>query len=223
AQDWDEINQTFYNGLNIVYDGVIPPDLAGHPPGHRSDKSYRGPDIERARQLLTKAGYPDGKGLPLIDYYISRNANNEEQVEMLKKQLGRINVKVRVHLVDFSSLIQAVDRRQAPFFSFAWGSDYPDGENNLALFYGPNESPGSNHFNYKRKDYDALYERILSMQPSPERDQLYIQMQEMILEDCPIAGSMARTRFYVVHPRMKYFKPVETFENWYKYVDVTAP
>ncbi|MCA9062300.1 MAG: hypothetical protein KDA96_04555 [Planctomycetaceae bacterium] len=220
AQDWDEVNQTFYNGLNIVYDGVIPPDLAGHPPGHHFDRAYRGPDIERARALLAKAGYPDGKGLPMIDYYISRTANNEEQVEMLKRQLGRINVKLRIHIVDFSALMQAVDRRQAPYFSFALGSDYPDGENNLALFYGPNESPGSNHFNYKRAEYDTMYEQIVSMQPSPERDAKYIEMQEMIMEDCPISGSMARTRFYVVHPRMKYFKPVETFENWYKYIDI---
>jgi len=45
-------------------------------------------------------------------------------------------------------------------------------------------------------------------------------MRDMVLEDCPYAGSMARTRFYLVRPRLKNFKPIETFENWFKYVDV---
>ncbi|MCH2200912.1 MAG: ABC transporter substrate-binding protein [Fuerstiella sp.] len=220
ALDWNERNETFYNGLNVVYDGVIPPSLEGHPPAGQSPHSYRGPNIERAKQLLAEAGYPDGRGLPVIDYFTSQGRNNREQSEMLRRQLATINVRIKNNLVDFPTLISTVDRRKAAFFSFAWGSDYPDGENNLALFYGPNESPGSNHYNYNNPEYDALYEQILGMQPSPKRTAIYERMQQMLLEDCPYAGSMARTRYYVIHRRLKYFKPVETFENWFKYVDI---
>ena len=139
---------------------------------------------------------------------------------MLSKQLAEIGINVKVQLLDFSQLIQKVDEKSAQFFSFAWSSDYPDGENNFALFYGPNESPGANHFNYKNAEYDRLYEQIVSMGPSPERSKIYQRMQAILMEDCPYAGAMARTRFFVVTPQMKNFKPVETFENWYKYVDV---
>jgi len=220
ALDWDERNETFYFGLNVVYDGVIPPMLEGHPENGESDASFRGPNLERARQLLMEAGYPGGEGLPVIDYYTSQGRNNREQSEMFLRQLSAIGIRVKPNLVDFPTLMQTVDTRKAAFFSFAWGSDYPDGENNLALFYGPNESPGSNHFNYKREEYDRMYEKIVGMQPSPERTEIYNRMQEMLLHDCPYAGSMARTRHYVIHKRLKYFKPVETFENWFKYVDV---
>ncbi len=220
AQNWDEVNQAFYNGLNEVYDGPIPPGMAGHPENGTADISYRGPDLDRARELLAFAGFPDGKGLPVIDFYSGRGQNFPEQTEMLKKQLARVNIRIRSHLVDFSTLMQTVDRKQAPFFSFAWGSDYPDAENNLALFYGPYEAPGSNNYNYKRAEYDRLYEQILSMSPSPERTQICEQMRDMVLEDCPYAGSMARTRFYVVRRHLKNMKPVEVFDNWYKYLDV---
>ncbi len=220
ALDWGERNQTFYFGMNVVYDGVIPPLLEGHPPNGQSDASFRGPDLDRARKLLAEAGFPNGEGLPVIDYFVSQGRNNREQTEMLKRQLAAIGIRIKPNLVDFPTLMQTVDDRKAAFFSFAWGSDYPDGENNLALFYGPNESPGSNHFNYKRDEYDRLYEQIVGMQPSAERTEIYNRMQDMLLHDAPYAGSMARTRHYVIHDRMKYFKPVETFENWFKYVDV---
>ncbi|MFV2070719.1 MAG: ABC transporter substrate-binding protein, partial [Pirellulales bacterium] len=222
ALDWQEQNDAFYNGINLIYDGPIPPGLDGYPPDGNGPISFRGPDLARARELLAKAGYPGGKGLPAIEFYTSRGGNSAEQVEMLTRQLSQIGVRINVRLVDFSTLIEAINNKKAPFFSFAWGSDYPDAENNLALFYGPNESPGSNHFNYRRPGYDKLYETIRVMPPSPERTALYEKMRDMIIEDAPFAGSMARTRFYLVNPRLKNFKPAETFYNWIKYLDVDA-
>ncbi len=220
AMDWDAINESFYSGYNIVYDGMIPPGMAGYPENGVAAASYRGPDLERAKQLLAEAGYPNGEGLPTLDYYVGRVANSQPQSEMMQQHLSRINVNVNVHLLDFSTLIQTVDNKKAQFFSFAWGSDYPDAENNLALFYGPNEAPKPNHFNYKNEQFDELYRQIFSMQPSDERTVIMEEMRDIVLEDCPYAGSMARTRFYLARDRLKNFKPIETFDNWYKYLDL---
>jgi len=220
AMDWEEQNDAFYNGTNIVYDGMIPPGLAGYPKNGVAPDSYRGPNLQLARKLLAEAGYPGAKRLPPIEFYTSRGGNNQEQVEMLARQLGKIDVELKPHLVDFSTLMENVDNKKAPMFAFAWGSDYPDAENNLALFYGPNKSPGSNHFNYEREDYDKLYEKIRVMEPSPERTALYAKMRDMVYQDAAFAGSMARTRYYLWNPRLKNFKPTEDFYNWFKYLDV---
>jgi ABC-type transport system substrate-binding protein len=220
AVDLHEFNDTFYNGTNIVYDGMIPPGLDGYPEGGRGPVSFMGPDLDRARELLAKAGYPGGKGLPTIEYYSSRAGNIPEQTELLKRQLGKIGVQLNVRLLNFAELIEAINLKKAPLFSFAWSSDYPDGENNLALFYGPNESPGSNHFNYESAEFDELYRQVLTMQPSPERTALFAKMRDMVIRDVPYIGSMARTRFYLVQPWLKNFKPSEDFYNWVKYLDL---
>ena len=220
ASDLDEFNETFYNGLNAIYDGPIPPGLAGFPENGVSPAAFRGPDLERARRLMEAAGYPGGKGLPELDYYISLAANAPEQAELLRRQFGAIGIRLNVFLVDFSTLIEAVNNKKAQMFSFAWSSDYPDAENNLALFYGPNESPGSNSFNYKNSEFDKLYNQIRSMQPSPQRTEILVTMRDMVLQDVPYLGSMARTRFYLINPRLKNFKPTEDFYTWYKYLDV---
>lgn len=220
ALDTEERNDTFYNGINVVYDGMIPPGLAGHPKDGIAPNSPRGPNLEKARELLAQAGYPNGEGLPELDYYSSRGSNYSEQAEMIQRQLSKIGIRLKVRLVDFSTLMEIVDNRKAQLFAFAWGSDYPDGENNLALFYGPNRSPGSNHFNYENAEYDRLYEKILTMPPSEERTEIYEQMRDIVLSDMPYVGSMARTRFYIAHSRLKNFKPSETFQNWPKYLDI---
>ncbi|MEM7313098.1 MAG: hypothetical protein AAF497_08085, partial [Planctomycetota bacterium] len=53
-----------------------------------------------------------------------------------------------------------------------------------------------------------------------ERTKILEQMRDMVLEDVPYVGSMARTRYYLVNPWMKNFLPSEDFYNWLKYVDV---
>ena len=224
CMDWDELNEDLYWGTTQIYDGPIPPSLDGYPEGGHAPINYRGPDYERAREKLREAGYTvvDGKviDLPRIEFYTSRGATSEKIVQQLERNLAEVGIKIKSNLVDFSTLIEAVDNKKAPFFSFAWGSDYPDAENNLALFYSPNVSPGSNHYNYSRPEYDEMYERCITMPPGPERTALYIEMRDMVIEDTPFVGSLGRTRYYVIHPWLKNFKPTETFYNYFKYLDV---
>ena len=220
ATDEVELNETFYNGMNVVYDGPIPPGLDGFPKGGTVPHSYRGPDLPRARQFLAKAGYASGADVPPIEYYTSENAINQEMGEMFQRQLAKIGVRVNLMVVDFPTLMQTVDGGNAQMFGFAWGSDYPDAENNLALFYSKNWPPGSNHFRYRNLEFDAMYEKIRSMPPSPERTRIYVKMRDLLLEEVPYIGSMARTRNFIVSPRLKNFKPTEDFYNWVKYLDV---
>ncbi|MGV6814502.1 MAG: ABC transporter substrate-binding protein [Phycisphaerales bacterium] len=220
AIDLDEVNKAFYNGRRIVYDGPIPPGLDGHPEGHRSDAAAHGQNLSKAKEMLAVAGYPDGEGLPPIRFLSSNGAPNPAVGEMIKRQLAEANIKFDPVYFDFSTLIENINKKKAPMFGFAWASDYPDAENNLALFYGPNESPGSNHYNYKRPEYDALYEKVLTMGPSEERTAIYEQMRDMVLEDCVYVGGMARERFYLINPWLRNCKPTERYYGWFKFLDV---
>lgn len=218
AVDLNEFNESFYAGLCTVYDGPVPPGLDGHPEGHRVENSYLGPNLELAKEYLAEAGYPNGEGLPPIRFVTSRSGINAEQTAMLKRQLSAVNIRIEESLLDFPDLIAQVNRREVPFFSFAWASDYPDGENNLALFYTPNASPGSNHSNYSRPEYDALYEKARLMDPGPERTALYEQMRDMVIADVPFVGSLARNRYFLVNDHVEGAKPTQRFWSWFKYL-----
>ncbi|MCE2967151.1 MAG: ABC transporter substrate-binding protein [Phycisphaerales bacterium] len=224
AVDHGELNEVVYQGINSVYDGPIPVGVPGHPEGGKAPISWTTPDLDRAKELLAKAGWPNGrnaKGEQLtLRYSTSNSEQNRKISDLLKRQIERLGVSFNPVLLDFSTLIENVNNKKAQMFGFAWGSDYPDAENNLALFYGPNESPGSNHYNYKNPAYDALYDQILVMEPSPERTKIYEQMRDMLLADVPYIGSMGRTRFYLMSPWIVNCRPTERTWSWLKYLDV---
>lgn len=219
AYDAEEIADAFYDNAITIYDGPIPPGLDGHDPTLVSP--YRGPNLPLAKKLLAEAGYPDGEGLPPIAMHSFRGGSAAQQLQMLRRQWARIGVELESHLHAFPELDRRIKQRGAQMFSLAWGSDYPDAENNLAMFYGPNHVPGSNHFSYQRDAYDRLYERAREMPPSKERTKLYEQMRDMIIEDVPFIGGFARQRHYAWNARVSNLRPNETWWTWLKYVDVT--
>lgn len=218
AMDTEELADAFYNRTVIRYDGPIPPGLDGYEPGVLSP--YRGPNLEKAKELLARAGYPEGRGLPRLAYHTNRGGSSPAQAEMFARQLRRVGIELDLHVHSFPELDALIKKKQAQMFNLSWGSDYPDAENNLALFYGPNRVPGSNNFNYSNPEYDALYEQIRTMAPSPERTAIYRRMRDLVIEDCPAIGSMARTRYFVWNRRVRNLKPDETWYTWLKFVDV---
>ncbi len=224
TMDLEEINRSRYNGLPVIYDGCIPPGVDGHLPAGSFDPPNRGPDFERARQLLVEAGYTvvDGKvtDLPPIDMYTSRGAESEAIVEMWQRNLARVGIQMNPRYVDFAALTQALDDSKAPMFSLAWGMAYPDAEYNLQLFYGPNEAPGPNAFNFRNDEYDALFDQIKTLPPGEERSRVYDRMQEIVNENVVFIGSQARVRQYLVQPWLLNFKATEDFYTTFKYLDV---
>ena len=61
---------------------------------------------------------------------------------------------------------------------------------------------------------------VLTMSPSPERTAIYEKMRDMILDDCPYVGGMARERYYLINPWLLNCKPTERYYGWFKYLDV---
>ena len=61
-----------------------------------------------------------------------------------------------------------------------WAGDYPDPENFLQLFVSTNAAPGTNSSNFKDKDFDALYEKVRTQLPSPQRANAVRQMTAIL-------------------------------------------
>jgi len=200
----------FYNHRVVRAKGPIPPGVAGYD----ECPSPFPFDLARAKRLLAESGYPDGKdpktGRRLKLTLELGNANDPElraSVEMFVGFMAGIGIVIDPSYNSWPAFLERVERRQAQMFRLGWVADYPDAENFLQLFYGPNASPGPNHANYSNKSFDALYEQVRVMQDAPERTELYRQMAAVVMEDCPWLFEQHPMVYGLHHRWLKNYKP----------------
>lgn len=199
--DQKEFNRLFYNNNAIKAEGIIPPGLDGYDP--TLVHPYRTHDLKKAKELLAKAGYPDGKGLPELIYLSLAGTSNRQIREFEIKCLSEIGVKVKLETSTWPEFQEKIKTRQGHIWGFAWSADYPDAENFVQLFYSKNRSPGPNDSGYNNPAYDALYEKSLTLPPGKERTEIYKRLNRMIVEDVPSVPGAHRISVVLVQPWVK--------------------
>ena len=200
AKNWDQSNRAFYFGLGTVFPGVITPAVMEFDPNMSQESVTL--DIEGGKSLLKEAGW-NAENLPELYYHTSGSVTNRLQYEQFRGFLKKIGYPVKKIKYNpypsFGTFNKALKDGKTPYFSLGWGLDYPDAENTLQLFYGPNKSPGSNNFNYVNPEFDALFEKAKVMLPSPERTALYQQLNQIVIDDCVVISGLSRNRIYLWH------------------------
>ncbi len=198
--DWPRRNESFYFGLGRVFPGVIPPTVPEFDPQMSQESVTL--DIEGAKKLLSDHGWNEDT-LPEIVYGATSGVNQRmfyEQFRGFLKKIGYPPDKVVLkQYATFGDFVKDTSNSKLPYISKGWGLDFPDAENTLQLFYGPNGSPGSNDANYKNPEFDRLYEESAVMLPSPERTAIYRRMNQILIDDCVTISGLARTRIYLWH------------------------
>ncbi|MGJ8663449.1 MAG: ABC transporter substrate-binding protein [Marinicella sp.] len=222
SHDWDQKNRAFYFGLGTVFAGIIPPSVPEFNPNLSQDSITT--DITGAKQLLKDFEW-DTNQLPLFEYHVTGNVQQKQFFEQMRGFLNTIDYptnRIEYHpYPSFGHFNKAIKNRQAPFFFLGWNLDYPDAENTLQLFYGPNQTPGSNNFNYDNPIYNELFEQSSVLQPSPERTALYHQMNQIVIDDCVVISGLSRNKIHLWHKNVTSFPDREIVGGFHlRYVDV---
>ncbi|MEZ5472886.1 MAG: ABC transporter substrate-binding protein [Marinicella sp.] len=222
AHNWSQKNRAFYFGLGQVFPGIIPPSVPEFDPSMSTDSVEV--DIEAARTLLSDYGWT-ADNLPLFEYHVSGSVLQKQFFEQMRGFMHAIGYpanKIKYQpYPNFGQFNKAVKNRQAPFFFMGWTLDYPDAENTLQLFYGPNETPGQNNFNYHNPKFDALFEQSRILQPSTERTALYREMNQMVVDDCVVISGLSRNKIHLWHKNVITFPDREIVGGFHlRYVDI---
>jgi len=222
AVSWEQRNESFYVGLGRKFPGIIVPVVPEFDPDLSYDSVTR--DIDGARLLLAEHGWTP-ENLPELIYGTTSSVTSRlfyEQFRAWLKELGYPPEKVILkQYATFGDISKAWKESRLPLISKGWGLDYPDAENTLQLFYGPNASPGSNDGNYRNPEYDRLFEQSSTMLPSPERTELYRRMNRMVIDDCVAITGLSRTRIYLWHKNVITVPDRDIVGGFFlKYVDV---
>ena len=206
----DDYIEVLFNGrgkrpTNILPDSFPCHDEAGASPYSRFDPEAARAKLEAARGELARAGLLDRDGnIPQITVDLGgRDEFARSSGEFTQRQFERLGLRVKIELNDWPTLQQKVHNKQVQVYGMGWHADYPDPENFLQLFYGPNIEKGTNNTNYRNPEFDALYDRVKVMNDSPERRELYVKMVQILNEDCPVILTVEPESFLLVHDWVK--------------------
>ncbi|HTH94091.1 MAG TPA: ABC transporter substrate-binding protein [Rhodocyclaceae bacterium] len=234
AIDQEEFISIFANGRGVAAQGPIPPGIFGYRDVENSymygaDEHRR--SIEEAKKLLADAGWPNGRnaktGEPLIVNLDTTGAGtgSKARLDWLAKQFRKINLQLVIRSTDWNRFQDKVRKGAVQLFYLGWNADYPDPENFLFLFYGPQSRArlnGENAANYSNPEYNALFEQMRSMENTPERQHIIDRMVEILRRDAPWVWGYHPKDYTLSHAWLLNGKPNKVGHDTLKYLRVDA-
>jgi ABC-type transport system substrate-binding protein len=222
AFDWPKRNEIFYYGIGQVFPGIIPPAAPEFDP--EQDRAVVTRDLDGARGLLSSYGWNAGN-LPVLEYGFTSSVTERQMFEQFRSFMADIGYpadKIRaLTYATYGDYARAYLNREVMLVTTGWTMDYPDAENTMQLFFGPNASPGSNSANYDNEEFNRLYRATATMQPSPLRTAMYRNMNRIVIDDCATISGLSR-KLILLWRRDHALLPDRSFVGGYffRFVDV---
>lgn len=159
-------------------------------------------DIEKAKQLLADAGYPNGEGFPKLTLKLRAEgpapaAVAQAYAAALKENLG---IDVEVTNMDFKAYMDELNAKPTgiQFSLISYGMDYLDPSNMLGVFM-----TGGRH-TWSNAEYDALVKEAGSFTGDPaERIKMFQDAEKILVDDAGFVFAYHQTPGDMIKPFLK--------------------
>ncbi len=174
-------------------------------------KDFYSPEIgceyndKMARDLLARAGYPNGKNFPKVTMLFPTREDARLISEALQSTLQKVlNVKIEIENQEWKVSLATLQQNPPHLFRMSWGADYPDPDTFMTLF---TSNSGNNHGRWKNKEYDEIVLKAASTLDLKKRQALYEKAQKILLMDeVVIAPLFFNTQILMNKPWVKNFQ-----------------
>jgi len=209
----------YNNNADQKANSLYPPGVFGYAASKDLPYKY---DLEKAKKLLEKAGYPGGKNLPVLKLDTRRDKGmNITQAEFVKSQLAEIGIKIEIVVNTFNQFIEKSKKKEMQIWQGGWLMDFPDAENILQLFYSANSPDGGpNKSQYSNVLFDETYLKIVKMTNSPEKFIELEKAEKIINEDLPVIMFYYAKNYYLYRNKIKNFRLNELSMGFIKYLKI---
>jgi len=138
-------------------------------------------DVEKAKEYLAKAGYPDGKKLPRLVIGLNTNEDHKRVAENIQGQLKRnLGIDVEIQNEEWKTYLNRLKVDPPNVFRMGWQADYPDPDNFMNLMTSTSEN---NRTGWKNSGFDKLVNDAVSLTDNSKRKELYSKAQRLLLEE----------------------------------------
>jgi len=194
---------------------LLPPGVFGYNLNQELPYKF---NLEKAKNYLAKAGYPEGKGLPILKYETRNSSSTDSQrADFFRNQLSRIGIKLSIIKNSFPSFLKKAKQGEMQLWMGGWALDYPDSTNGLKLLTTMHMAPGSNSSQYSNQRFDELFKKSQVMSNDKEKLELIKKMEAIFFEDHPWTLLFYRRRSVLSHENLENFRFDELISNNVKY------
>jgi peptide/nickel transport system substrate-binding protein len=166
--------QEIVNADRWGYGEVVNQTFPKSSPWHFELEDYKR-DPNKARGLLSGAGFPQGLALPIL---VSPKYLSTAQV--LQTQLKAVGIKLDFQLVDDATRVSQTDKGE--FAMMLRGQGFPlDPNRDLDMFYSKARNPSG----YSNPDFDRLYEQGRVERDFQKRKQIYREAMRLVIREVP--------------------------------------
>jgi ABC-type transport system substrate-binding protein len=219
AYNGQKHNALFYNNQAVVANWVLPPNIFGFDPSYKNP--YRQYSIKKAKELLKKAGYPGGKGLPPITMLITDSIAAKQIGEFFSKSMSEIGINIKLQSRNFGLLLKEINEdRNYHIVALQWRADLPFAEDFLRLFYSKAFAPGPNDSHFSNAEYDRLFEKAREIKESPEKLKILDRMRDIAVEESVLIPLINPTTITLAQPYVENYKPHILVGDMFKYVKI---
>jgi len=201
AIDRDKLNKTVLQGTVLSAYSITPPDTLGYFPPRLFNY-----DVERARQLLADAGYPDGEGWPGLELtYNTSEDHRKIAVALQQMWKDALNIEITLTNQEWKVYLDSVTNMHFQIARRGWIGDYVDPNNFLDLFIS---GGGNNNTGFADPQYDEM---ILRKAPQAatreERFAVFYEAETRMMEQMPIIPIYTYTSKHLIHPSVNGLPP----------------
>ena len=195
----EEVGREVLKGMANLTDRIIPLGM----PGYRPGKPASGYQPSKARQLLREAGYPEGKGLPLIDFWSAARSDwVVKELDLMKSTLSENGIPLKIQYeTQWPKFQELLSTKKAPMFMYAWYADFPDPDNFLGTLF--HSRSRYNYTAYSNSEVDRLIDQAKTERDYLKRMQMYRTIEELVLEDAPIVPMVNHLFQWAFQPYVK--------------------
>ncbi|OQY34794.1 MAG: hypothetical protein B6241_03695 [Spirochaetaceae bacterium 4572_59] len=171
---------------------------------------FSAPDYNRAKALLTEAGYPDGFTFNIV--CSSTYEGGLDVAQVIQNELKNIGVTAELEVVEWGVYIDRwVKRDFDSMVEIRGGSGEPD----RFLYRTLHSSGGVNNFMFKDAETDRLLDLGRSQTVPEERKATYDELQKVLAEAAPVIFLYSPNENHVIGPRVTGFKQVGNGSLYY--------
>ena len=177
ALDMEAIDKAVWRGVGKMATGPFAADMQYSIAGEMKPPAR---DVEKAKELLAEAGYPDG-----IELTLSTNEKTErvDMATIIKTQLAEAGIEIKVDVLEWAGYISLLESGEHDMFQIGWTPDAPDADMALwPCFHSSAAGPGGNYVNMMDDELDKLMEDGRATKDGEERAEIYRKVQERIEE-----------------------------------------